>query len=142
MKEPKFRFVPKLVIEELVSKYNFEYSDWMQDWPYEIANSKEINHYFKYYEDEINEDKKFGLMQMLIQALNDIEDDNDFNRKWILLNEKIIKDFKIHEYTIYYWSCFGLNLIDCWKITPNMRELWDQVKNQNIKQINNNTTIK
>jgi hypothetical protein len=45
-------------------------------------------------------------MEMLIQALTDIENETEFKKYWNLLKERIIKDFKIHEYTIFYWSCY------------------------------------
>ena len=42
----------------------------------------------------------------------------------------IIKDFVIHENTMFYWSCFGENPSDCWKVSPYMRELWKVIKNE------------
>ena len=69
-------------------------------------------------------------MEMLIQALTDIENQNDFDENWKRLKPRIIKDFIIHEYTIFYWSCFGKNLFDCWKVSPYMRELWKVIKNE------------
>lgn len=67
-------------------------------------------------------------MEMLIQALTEIEDEANFYKNWNLVNERILKDFKIHEYTVFYWSCFDVNLSDCWKITPKMRNLWRTLK--------------
>lgn len=128
VEEPKFRCGTKKAIDELVAQYNYPYAEWMQDWPYEIAEPNEIENYFRHYEEQIDEDKKFSLMEMLIQALTDIENETDFNKYWKILREKIIEDFKIHEYTVFYWSCFGENLSDCWKITPSMRELWNEIK--------------
>lgn len=128
VEEPNFRCGTKKAIEELVAQYNYPYADWMQDWPYEIADPNEIENYFRHYDEQIDEDKKFSLMEMLIQALTDIENEADFNTNWKLLKEKIIKDFKIHEYTIFYWCCFGESLSDCWKISPKMRELWNEIK--------------
>ncbi|WP_147239356.1 hypothetical protein [Tenacibaculum sp. E3R01] len=129
IEESKFRCGNGKAIKELVAKYAYLYSDWMQDWPYDIAESKEIENYFQHYDEQIDEDKKFSLMEMLIQALTDIEDKNDFDKNWKRLKSRIIKDFEIHEYTILYWSCFGENLSDCWKVTPYIRELWKEIKN-------------
>lgn len=129
IKEPKYRCGTKKAIDELVAKYNYPYADWMQDWPYEIADSKEIKNYFLHYEEQTDEDKKFILMEMLIQALTHIENKEEFNKNWTCLKQLLVKDFKIHEYTIFYWSCFGENLSNCWKITPFIRELWKEVEN-------------
>ena len=128
VKEPKFRCGTKKAIDELVAKYSYPYVDWMQDWPYEIADPKEIENYFQHYDEQSDDDKTFSLMEMLIQALTYIENDIDFNKNWILLKERITKDFEIHKYTVFYWSCFGENLADCWKTTPNMRQLWNEIK--------------
>jgi hypothetical protein len=111
--EPKFRCGTKKAIEELVAEYDYPYAHWMQDWPYEIADPKEIENYFRHYDEQTDEDKKFILMQMLIQALTDIESESDFIEYWKLLKKRVIKDFQTHEYTIFYWSCFGENLSDC-----------------------------
>ncbi len=128
VKEPKFRCGTEKAVKELVAKYDYPYADWMQDWPYEIAESKEIENYFQHYDEQTDEDKKFSLMEMLIQALTDIEDQNEYDKNWNRLRLKIIEDFKIHEYTIFYWSCFGQSISDCWKVTPSMRDLWIDIK--------------
>lgn len=127
--EPTFRCGTKKAIDELVAQYNYPYADWMQDWPYEIADSKEIKNYFLHYEEQTDEDKKFILMEMLIQALTHIENKREFDENWLRLKPIIIKDFKIHEYTIFYWSCFGEHLSNCWNVTPFMRGLWKEVEN-------------
>ena len=129
VREPKFRCGTKKAIDELVAEYNYPFADWMQDWPYEIAESKEIGNYFRHYDEQKDDDKKFSLMEMLIQSLTDIENEIKFNENWNLLRERIIKDFKIHEYTVFYWSCFDVNISDCWKVSPKMRELWKEMKN-------------
>jgi len=124
VKEPKFRCGTKKAINELVAQYDYPHEDWMQDWPYEIADPNNIKDYFQHYDEQTDDDKKFSLMEMLIQALTDVENENDFKKNWILLKKRIINDFKIHECTIFYWCSFGENLSDCWKITPKMREIW------------------
>ena len=128
--KPKFRCGTEEAIKELVAQYDYPYADWMQDWPYEIADPSEIENYFKHYDEQTDEDKKFSLMEMLIQALTDIDDEEEFDRNWKLLFPRIAKDFEIHEYTIFYWSCFGKELSDCWKVTPYMRDVWNQIKEQ------------
>lgn len=130
MEEPKFRCGTKKAIEELVATYKYPYESWMQDWPYEIADSKEIKNYFEHYALQTDEDKKFSLMEMLIQSLEDIEDDKDFEKYWLQLKKLITQDFKIHEYTIFYWSSFGKKLSNCWNITPKMREIWKELKHK------------
>ncbi|WP_075341125.1 hypothetical protein [Tenacibaculum agarivorans] len=128
IKEPEFRCGTKKAIESLVNEYNYPYENWMLDWPYEIANPEKIQSYFTHYNEQDDEDKKFSLIQMLIQALTDIDNEKEFKKNWQQLKLLIIKDFKIHEYTIFYWCCFGEKLSDCWKITPYMRKVWSKIK--------------
>ncbi len=127
VEEPKFRCGTKKAIKELVANYDYPYADWMQDWPYEIAESKEIDNYFQHYDEQTDEDKKFSIMEMLIQSLTDIENQNDFDKNWKRLKKRILKDFEIHEYTIFYWCCFDIETDDIWKISPYMRELWKKI---------------
>lgn len=127
VEKPKFRCGTQKAIKELVANYDYPYADWMQDWPYEIAESIEIDNYFQHYDEQTDEDKKFSIMKMLIQSLTDIENQNDFDKNWKRLKKRILKDFEIHEYTIFYWCCFDIETDDIWKISPYMRELWKEI---------------
>jgi len=123
--EPKFRCGTKKAIEELVEEYHYPYDEFMQDWPYEIADPKQINNYFKHYDAQINEDKKFLLMEMLIQA---IDESDNLEMYWEPLKQRIKNDFELHEYTIFYWCCFENDISHCWAITPKMRQVWNETK--------------
>ena len=127
--EPKIRFPAKKAIEALIAQYGYPYEDGMQDWPYEIVESTRIQIYFQHYDEQTDEDRKFILMEMIAQALTEIQNENDFLKNWNLLEKRIKQNFKNHEYTVFYWSCFGENISDCWKISPYMRKLWKEIKN-------------
>ena len=125
MKEPQHRVGTGKAIQELVVELNLPYSSTMQDWPYEIADADEIDNYINHYRATTDFDKKFVLMEMIIQATNDQDDTVTFNKYWHVIKSILEEDFAIHEYTIYYWSCFEIeNIENCWEITPNMRALW------------------
>lgn len=128
--EPEFRCGTKKAIEELVAEYGYPYDEWMQDWPYEIADPKEIENYFRHYDEQSDEDKKFSLMEMLIQALDEVEHPSDFEKYWTALEQRIRQNFDLHEYTIFYWCCFEYDLVNCWHITPKMRVLWNDMKSE------------
>lgn len=123
--EPTFRSGTRKAISELAEELSLRYDLTMQDWSYEVANPNDIDKYIYHYVLTTDDDKKFVLMEMLIQATeNQIEKDS-FYRYWDIVKNILHKDFTIHEYTVYYWSCFDKqNLNDCWTITENMRELW------------------
>jgi hypothetical protein len=125
MTEPKFRCGTKIAIEKLAKELNILIEDWMQDWPYEVANPNEIDKYIDYYQTITNEDEKFVLMEAIIQATEDQDKSELFSKYCNIIQYFLKEDFHIHEYTIHYWSCFDTeNIKDCWKISPLMRELF------------------
>ncbi|MCP2026625.1 hypothetical protein L1276_001769 [Flavobacterium sp. HSC-32F16] len=124
MIEPKFRCGTRTAIDKVAKELNMPLDDCMQDWPYEVANSNEIDKYISHYR-RLGDDEKFVLMQAIIQANEDQREEESFLKYWIVIQDLLIQDFHIHEYTVYYWSCFdNENIEDCWKISPFMRELF------------------
>jgi hypothetical protein len=126
VKEPKFRCGTKEAIERLAQELKLPYGDYMQDWSYEVANPEDIEKYIDHYRLTLDEDKKFVLMEIIIQSINDQADEKDFIKYWDRIRGTLKADFAIHEYTIFYWSCFDSeNIEDTWTITPSMREIWN-----------------
>lgn len=126
MEEPKFRCVTLRAIEELTKDLNFEVKDDLQDWEFLIGDYKDIEKYIQHYERETNTDKKFALMEIIIQTLTD-QKDEDVKMYWNTIQFLLKENFKIHEYSIFYWSCFeNENLDNCWQVTPFMRSLWKE----------------
>ncbi len=133
--EPEFRCGAAKAIEELSIKFNYPNHTGMQDWAYEVANSKDVEKYFSSYKEETDEDKKFVLMEMMLQALAEIENQDEFKNNWRVLKPIIKQDFHIHEYTIYYWCFWDYKVSDCWETTPYVRELWKEIKNERTTQV-------
>ena len=111
---------------ELAEELNLPYEEWMQDYPREVINHCEIDKYIDHYITLIDEDKKFVLMEGIIQATEEQETEELFTEYWHKIKPLLEKDFAVHEYTIYYWSCLDDEDIDCWKITPLIRQLWNE----------------
>lgn len=128
MKQPKLRFVTRKAIEDLTINLNLQYtlSDY-QDWEFIVGKSEDIKEYINYYTTEVDEDNKFALMEIIIQATEDQTTENDF-LKYLKIVLKLLKEnFRLHEYSVFYWSCFqNENIEDCWNISPFMRELWQK----------------
>ncbi|TAE02871.1 MAG: hypothetical protein EAZ97_02145 [Bacteroidetes bacterium] len=81
----------------------------------------------EHYETETNDDKKFVLMEFIIQATNDQETDELFLKYCDKIQQILQDEFKLHEYTIHYWAYFdNEDLEDCWRITPLMRKIWSE----------------
>ncbi len=123
-KEPEFRCGTGIAKDSLVKKFNLPYESWMQDYPYEVADPEQVDFYLQCYAELTDDDEKFVMMRFLIQAI-DGHVGWDFYHYWKKLKEILIKDFLIHEYTVYYWCCFDKHeLEECFNIAPFMRELW------------------
>lgn len=125
MKEPKFRCETKKAIEELIVELDLPENT--QDWCWIVAQPKDIEKYIAHYNSISDEDKKFTLMEIIIQATTDQADEMDFLKYWEIVKSFLKNNFKIHEYSVFYWCCFdNEDVEDCWKITPYMRQLWSE----------------
>ncbi|MDN3585105.1 hypothetical protein QWY86_00380 [Pedobacter aquatilis] len=125
--ESTFRFGTRKAKEELANELNLPFENWMQDWPYEVVIPDDIEKYIEHYVKLTDEDKKFVLMEGIIQATEDQVREVQFLKYWNEIKYLLDNDFYIHEYTIYYWSCFdNENIDDCWRITPFMRQFWKE----------------
>ncbi|OXB13290.1 hypothetical protein [Flavobacterium reichenbachii] len=124
MIEPEFRCGTNDAMIAVAKKLDILYDNSMQDWSYIIANSNEIEKYFTLYKNILDEDEKFVLMEIMIQAIEDQDKEELFVKYLNEVKHLLQEDFHIHESTIFYWSCFdNENIEDCWKISPFMRVL-------------------
>jgi hypothetical protein len=130
MKEPEIRFCTKASIEELAKELNLEYNpDDIQDWEYIAGNPKDIGLYISHYKTLVDDDKKFTLMEIIIQAATDQETPQQLKKYWNIIEPILKQNFLIHEYSVFYWcSLDNPNLDDCWDITPYMRNLWNKIR--------------
>ena len=128
MEQPKLRFVTQKAIEELTRNLNLEFDlEDYQDWEFIVGKSADIAKYIEYYISEIDDDNKFALMEIIIQATEEQEVENDFIKYSEIVQRLLSENFQLHEHSIFYWSCFDINnLEDCWRITPIMRSLWNK----------------
>ena len=127
MIKPKFRCSTNKAILKIAKELQLEYNSVMQDWEWEIANPKQIEKYIECYKTLVDEDEKFTLMEIIIQALTDQDEDEKLKKYWEEVKEFLKANFGVHEYSIFYWSCFeNENVEECWQITPQMRSLWKE----------------
>lgn len=127
--KPEFRCGTKKAIEELAAELDLPKGSYMQDWSYISGEPEDIEKYISHYEITSDEDKRFVLMEIIIQAMDDQSEKEMFVKYWNIIKPILKKDFKLHEYTIHYWACFDArNLYEEFTITPDMRKLWDEVK--------------
>ena len=124
IQEPEFRCGDNW--EELATLFHYEIDKNDQDWTYIVAESERIDEYIQAYDTTVtNEDTKFSLVEMIIQALTDQASNEIMKEKWKTVRELLDKDFELNKYTIYYWCCWDNDDInDCWEVAPLMREFW------------------
>ena len=123
--EPTFRCGTRKAIDELSEELNIPHDSSMQDWSYTEGNPDHIEKYISHYSLTKDDDKRFILMEFIIQATEDQNTEELFLKYCERIKPILETDFKLHEYTIHYWACFNNgNLDDCWKIATIMRQLW------------------
>lgn len=124
--KPIFRCGTKRAMNELAEELNLIKEAWMQDWPYEVVVPSDIEKYINHYETLSNDDKKFVLMEGIINATENQLTEELFFKYWNKVKVILENDFNVHEYTVYYRACFDVeNIEDCWRVTPLMRKLWE-----------------
>ena len=127
--EPLFRSSTKEAQIGIALELDLPPPDDWQDWEYYFAHFEKIERYLEHYEFVNDDDRKFVLMKMLIQATDDKAREGVLDVYWLKLKPLLLKDFKIHEYTIYYWCVFdNENIEDCFAITPLMRAFWKSIR--------------
>ena len=130
MLEPVPRYGTRASIDNLITALDLTDNYGMQDWSYEIAEPEDIDKYLDHYRLINNEDDKFVLMEMIIQATEYQRTNQDFVQYCSTIKDLLTEDFTIHQYTIYYWASMDqVDLSNAWKIAPLMRELWHSYEN-------------
>lgn len=128
-KEPTLRYGTGKAIDALSKILKVEHNPSSQDWSYEISNPDHIEQYLNLYPTLQDEDERFVLMEIIIQAIEDQKEAN-FIFYWNKVKLLLEKDFALHEYTIFYWCVFdNEDLEDCFSVSGYMRGLWFEIKN-------------
>jgi hypothetical protein len=123
--KPTFRCGTRKAIDELATELNLLNENWMQDWPIEVIVTSDNNVYIDHYEKLTDDDKKFVLMEGILEATEYQPTEELFLKFWNRVKKILDEDFTIHEYTIYTYACFDSETIeDCYKLTQGMREIW------------------
>jgi hypothetical protein len=127
--KPIFKCGTSKAIDELSEELDIPFDSSMQDWSYTAGNPNDIEKYISHYALTNDDDKKFVLMEFIIQATEEQETEELFLKYCDVIKSILKTDFKLHEYTIHYWACFdNKHIDDCWIITPFMRQIWVEIK--------------
>jgi len=108
MDEPQFRCSTRKALNELEVELNLKEKNphWgaMAGHSYTPGNPNDIQEYLDHYMRLIDDDKKFTLMEMILDSLANQSTEANFFKFWQRAKSILIKDYSIHEFTIHYWK--------------------------------------
>ena len=108
MDESKYRFSTTKALNELEIELNLKENNpnWesMAGKSYTPGNPNDIQDYLDHYLQLKDDDKKFTLMEMILDSLADQPNEADFLKYWKKTKPILITDYLIHEFTIHYWK--------------------------------------
>lgn len=123
--QPIFRSGTKKAIDELAIALHLPNDTAIQNWSYTQGNPADIEKYISHYNLTNDDDQKFVLMELILQAAEDQNTEDLLLHYWERVQPILATNFELHAYTIHYWACVDYkNLDKYWKITPLMRQLW------------------
>ncbi|MEN5171665.1 hypothetical protein ABE427_02860 [Acinetobacter higginsii] len=110
----------------LAKRLNLAYLENMQDWEYEVADISRIDDFLNTYDlNDITEDERFLLIEMLFQSFEEA-DDLEKDTRWYRTLSLVENNLDLHTQTVLYWANGVESLEDSWNITPFVRNLRDQ----------------
>jgi hypothetical protein len=137
MNKPPFRCSTKKAMDELEIELNLKeknpYWESMAGYSYTPGNPNDIQEYLDYYEQLEDEDKRFTLMEMILDSLADQPTETEFAKFWQKTKSILVKDYLIHEYTIHYWKQMTEEFVRSKIMTP---EILNLISEMNSKTIN------
>lgn len=113
----------------LATRLDLPYSDDMQDWEWEVADSARFEEFLvMYHSTDLNDDERFSLMEILIQCVDDLGLSSQAVSAWTKIEPLLVHDSRLHGSTIEYWSRFGeTDLESLFNVSPQMRRLYGSI---------------
>lgn len=132
MNEPPFRCSTKKALDELEIELNLKeknpYWESMAGKSYTPGNPNDIQEYLDYYIQLKDDDKKFTLVEMILDSLADQPNEADFLKYWQKTKPILMKDYLIHEFTIHYWKQMTEEFERSKIMTPLIQSLISEMK--------------
>lgn len=110
----------------LAARLSLPYSDSMQDWEWEIADSSRLAEFVAVYEREpLNAMEQFSLMEIIVQCAEDLAESPQGASAWSDVERLIYVRPDLHLATVRYWACLEADEPEqAFRVAPKMRELW------------------
>ena len=126
--QPAIKLWSQQAMQEVAADLGIDFDPEMQDWPFEIASDSDIQLYVDLYDAQTDAEKKFVIMDMIIEANTNQISRQLLQDNWIETKMRLMNNYSLHEYQIYHWCAFDeLRLADAWDISPMMRMLWAEL---------------
>ena len=123
--EHLWRFPTSDARVSLAARFNLQYTDKMQDWEYEVSDLNRISEFLTSYKaDELTDDEKFSLMEIIIQSFADLNKELTNDLRWQDTIHVIINNLDTHIYTVWYWSGFE-EQHEYYCVSRHMKEIRD-----------------
>lgn len=120
-----WRFPTRKAIDSLANRFGLANRPDMQDWEREVADPQRVDEFVAAYKtSRLTDDERFTLMEIILQSFEERSPVLADDAVWRNVLSLIEQNIDVHIYSVWYWSCEGVDLSDAWWVTPFMREIF------------------
>ena len=134
MSVPKhlWRFPTAEAISSLANRFELPNAPQMQDWEWEVADSKRIDEFLDTYLcGELTDDERFTLMEMIIQSFEELDSLMTVHPRWTEFLKELRQNIDLHVYSVWYWSDLENELgEEAWQVTPYFRKILEDFRDE------------
>ena len=124
MIEPPIRHPTGRAIDFIAKRLNLRNEPGMQDWEFEVSEPADLPRYLALYEEMLGDDDvRFVLADMIIQAFEDSDLEFSTNPDWNVFLSSLTDRLEVHGWQIWFWSSWDIQLEEAWRVSFAMREL-------------------
>ena len=119
---PAVRFHTQGAIEYISERLSLPNEIHLQNWAFEVVNPAELDRYLSLYEEtKGQEDVRFVLADLIINAFEYSDVDLDKDDRWIWFLKSLIAEIDLHASQICHWAALGDPPELAWRVSPSMR---------------------
>lgn len=124
MIEPEIRHPTAQAIDFIAKRLDLRNEPCMQDWEFEVSDPADLPRYLALYEEMLAEDDvRFVLADMIIQAFEDSDFELSTSPDWSAFVSSLVDRIDLHGWQIWYWASWDIELEEAWRVSSAMRKL-------------------
>ncbi len=120
----------------LAGRLGLHIDPFAQDWEWEVAEPQHFPHWLAVYQhDELTDDERFSLMEMLVQCVENMAGEDGFpdaveaSPTWQAVAGLLRINARLHASTIWYWCVFDHEAPDeVFRVSHAMRRVWAEIQ--------------